>query len=89
MDAAATLARVPFGSRGDTLPVAILNGLIRNHTLECLPTKMNQREAPNFEIPDSLREQLMDYRRRLWLGKVAEAIALGVFGLLMGFLVSA
>ena len=82
-----TLARVPFGSRGDTLPVAILKRLIQNHTVECLPIKMNQREAPNFEIPDSLREQLMDYRRRLWFAKVAEAFALGVFGLLMGFLV--
>jgi hypothetical protein len=37
-------------------------------------------------IPESLRLQLADFRRRLWRVKILEAIAAGVIGLLVSFL---
>ncbi len=37
-------------------------------------------------IPDSLRKQLDEFRRRLWRAKIAEAILAGCFGLLFSFL---
>ncbi|WP_035602904.1 hypothetical protein [Haloferula sp. BvORR071] len=37
-------------------------------------------------IPDSLRQQLTEFRRRLWRAKIAEAILAGFFGLLFSFL---
>lgn len=37
-------------------------------------------------IPDGLRHQLEDFRRQLWRRKVMEAIAAGVIGLLLSFL---
>ena len=40
-----------------------------------------------LQLPESLRAQLRDYRRRVWAVKTAEAIAAAVFGLLMAFLV--
>ncbi|MEI6177651.1 MAG: hypothetical protein WCS43_12225, partial [Verrucomicrobiota bacterium] len=38
------------------------------------------------EIPESLRLQLADFRRRLWRVKILEAIAAGMIGLLVSFL---
>lgn len=38
-------------------------------------------------LPDSLREQLEDFRRQLWRAKIAEAIFAGIFGLLLSYLV--
>jgi hypothetical protein len=37
-------------------------------------------------IPESLRRQLEDFRRRLWRIKVAESVAAGVIGLVFSFL---
>ncbi len=37
-------------------------------------------------IPESLRQQLADFRRHLWKVKILEAIAAGVIGLLISFL---
>lgn len=37
-------------------------------------------------IPDSLRRQLADFRRHLWRVKVIEAVAAGLIGLLVSFL---
>ena len=37
-------------------------------------------------IPESLRKQLGEFRRRLWRAKIAEAILAGCFGLLFSFL---
>lgn len=37
-------------------------------------------------IPDSLRKQLADFRRHLWRVKVIEAVAAGLIGLLVSFL---
>ena len=37
-------------------------------------------------IPDSLRKQLEDFRRILWLRKMIEAVAAGLIGLLVSFL---
>ena len=38
-------------------------------------------------LPESLRQQLVEYRRQLWRTKIAEAIFAGIFGLLISFLV--
>ncbi|GAA5483421.1 hypothetical protein [Haloferula sargassicola] len=37
-------------------------------------------------LPESLRQQLVDYRRQLWRTKVSEAVFAGIFGLLLSFL---
>ena len=37
-------------------------------------------------IPESLRKQLDEFRRRLWRAKIAEAVLAGLFGLLFSFL---
>jgi hypothetical protein len=39
-----------------------------------------------LRLPDSLRDQLLDYRRRVWSIKLFEACAAAVFGLLAAFL---
>ena len=38
------------------------------------------------QLPDTLRVQLLDFRRRVWSIKIAEALAVAVFGLLMAWL---
>ncbi|MBC8126658.1 MAG: hypothetical protein H8M99_05870, partial [Gloeobacteraceae cyanobacterium ES-bin-144] len=43
-------------------------------------------QSPKVAIPESLRLQLEDFRRRLWRVKIMEAIAAGVIGLLVSFL---
>ena len=40
-----------------------------------------------LKVPDSLKKQLSDFRGRVWLTKMAEAIALAVAAVLIGFLV--
>ena len=37
-------------------------------------------------VPDSLRHQLLGFRGRVWLTKLAEAIALGLVAMLLAFL---
>lgn len=37
-------------------------------------------------LPESLRVQLLDFRRRVWSSKIAEALAVAAFGLLMAWL---
>ncbi len=39
-----------------------------------------------LELPESLRHQLFDYRRRVWSIKMIEAFSAAVFGLLVAFL---
>jgi hypothetical protein len=39
-----------------------------------------------IEIPESLRRQLADFRRHLWRVKILEAVAAGLIGLLVSFL---
>lgn len=43
-------------------------------------------QSPKVAIPESLRLQLTDFRRHLWRVKVQEAVAAGVIGLLVSFL---
>ncbi|MCU0795107.1 MAG: hypothetical protein MUF31_04145 [Akkermansiaceae bacterium] len=38
-------------------------------------------------LPDSLRQQLEDFRRHLWRAKIAEAVLAGLLGLLLSFLI--
>jgi hypothetical protein len=40
----------------------------------------------HVEIPESLRRQLADFRRHLWRVKIFEAVAAGLIGLLLSFL---
>jgi hypothetical protein len=48
---------------------------------------MADHTSPNRNaIPDSLRKQLEDFRRILWRRKVMEAVAAGLIGLLVSFL---
>jgi hypothetical protein len=48
---------------------------------------MAQSPPPHkVEIPESLRLQLTDFRRRLWRVKILEAMAAGLIGLLVSFL---
>ncbi len=49
---------------------------------------MNQSNEQRFEIPEGLRQQLLAFRRRLWLFKILEAIAIAVIGILVGFLMT-
>lgn len=42
--------------------------------------------ASRSEIPDSLRKQLEEFRKQLWRRKVMEAVAAGLIGLLVSFL---
>ncbi len=39
-----------------------------------------------LQLPESLRDQLFDYRRRVWSIKMIEAVAAAIFGLLVAFL---
>lgn len=48
-----------------------------------MPTAPKPHQEP---IPQSLREQLEHFRRRLWRIKMAEAVLAGAFGLLCSFL---
>ena len=43
-------------------------------------------QSPKTAIPESLRLQLADFRRHLWRVKILEAIAAGMIGLLVSFL---
>lgn len=43
-------------------------------------------EPRPIELPGSLREQLLGYRRRLWTVKLGEALAAAASGVLLGFL---
>jgi hypothetical protein len=48
---------------------------------------MSSPSQPNkIVIPESLRRQLADFRRHLWRVKIMEAIAAGLIGLLVSFL---
>lgn len=38
-------------------------------------------------LPESLRQQLVEYRRQLWRTKISEAVFAGIFGLLLSFLI--
>ncbi|MGC8642116.1 MAG: hypothetical protein ACP5XB_19810, partial [Isosphaeraceae bacterium] len=40
-----------------------------------------------LQLPETLREQLLDFRRRVWSIKLTEAAAAAVFGLILAFLV--
>lgn len=40
----------------------------------------------NLQIPDSLRQKLLDFRRRVWCLKMFEAFAAALIGVLVGFL---
>ena len=39
-----------------------------------------------LQLPDSLRDQLLDFRRRVWTIKLAEAVSAAIFGLLVSLL---
>ncbi len=39
-----------------------------------------------LQLPETLRDQLFDYRRRVWSIKMIEAVAAAIFGLLVAFL---
>ncbi len=39
-----------------------------------------------LQLPETLRKQLFDYRRRVWSIKMIEAVAAAIFGLLVAFL---
>lgn len=43
-------------------------------------------QSSKVAIPESLRQQLSDFRRHLWRVKILEAIAAGLIGLLVSFL---
>jgi hypothetical protein len=43
-------------------------------------------QTPKVVIPESLRLQLADFRRHLWRVKIVEAVAAGMIGLLVSFL---
>lgn len=48
---------------------------------------MNRNPEPRpIELPGSLREQLLGYRRRVWAVKLGEAFAVAATGVLLGFL---
>ena len=49
---------------------------------------MNRNGGTRFEIPRSLRGQLMGFRRRLWSQKLFEAVAFAGIGFLLGFLIT-
>lgn len=49
---------------------------------------MNRNGGTRFEIPKSLRGQLMGFRRRLWSQKLFEAVAFAGIGFLLGFLLT-
>ena len=48
-------------------------------------TEDHERDV-QVAIPESLRQQLDDFRKRLWRIKVIEAIAAGLIGTLLSFL---
>ena len=50
------------------------------------PTMPASDHSNLIEIPESLRHQLADFRRHLWRVKILEAIAAGLIGLLVSFL---
>ncbi len=39
-----------------------------------------------LQLPETLRKQLLDFRRRVWTTKLAEAVCAAVFGVLVAFL---
>lgn len=41
-----------------------------------------------FQIPSTLRDQLLSFRRRVWCFKLLEAVAAAAIGLLLGFLLT-
>src|SRR6516165_114640 len=49
---------------------------------------MSLAQTPDrLQLPETLRAQLLDFRRRVWTIKMIEAVAAAVFGLLLSFLV--
>jgi hypothetical protein len=57
-------------------------GLLTDHSMESSPKPPAQKVA----IPEALRLQLDDFRRHLWRVKIMEALAAGIIGLLVSFL---
>ncbi len=49
---------------------------------------MQMTRASRFEIPRSLRDKLLSFRRRVWCLKLLEAAAAAVIGVLVGFLLT-
>jgi hypothetical protein len=49
-------------------------------------SETNNQSAPAVAIPASLHRQLAEFRRHLWRMKIFEAVAAGVVGLLVSFL---
>jgi hypothetical protein len=48
---------------------------------------MSLAQVPDrLQLPESLRDQLLDYRRRVWSIKMIESVAAAIFGLLVAFL---
>src|SRR4029078_1309759 len=49
---------------------------------------MSLAPAPDrLQLPETLRAQLLDFRRRVWTIKLIEAVAAAIFGLVAAFLV--
>ena len=46
---------------------------------------MQVNRNSNLEIPESLREKLLGFRRRVWILKMLEALAGATVGILIGF----
>ncbi|HEY2155196.1 MAG TPA: hypothetical protein VGH33_06170, partial [Isosphaeraceae bacterium] len=44
------------------------------------------RTPERLQLPESLRDQLLDFRRRVWSIKTAEAVSASAFGVVMAFL---
>jgi len=49
---------------------------------------MQVNRNSNLEIPESLREKLLGFRRRVWILKMLEALAGATVGILIGFLLT-
>ena len=49
---------------------------------------MQVNRESNLEIPESLKEKLLAFRRRVWTLKMLEAFAAAVIGVLIGFLLT-
>ena len=65
---------------------AMFRRLLEAEPLPVLMTEPTPPPAPSVAIPESLHRQLEAFRRHLWRVKVFEAMAAGVVGLLVSFL---